>query len=150
MTKLGDRSTTRRLAVAALLTLFLLASSARASSQANAPEGVFLPRLTEHTDAFPAALISGTLLEADGCVFIGSDGASEERVLLIWPQETTADRTDDGTLRILVDGHVVGEMGDHVELGGGSVGERRNAVAQAESLIGTTIPDRCRTAAATS
>jgi hypothetical protein len=114
---------------------------------AHAPDNVFLPRLTEHQDAWPAALIWGTLVESDGCVFIASDypGTPSERVLLIWPLETTAESPDGGALRILVDGQLVGQIGDRVRLGGGFVGESKNDVGFAESLTGTAIPEACRT-----
>jgi hypothetical protein len=107
---------------------------------------VFLPRLAQHEESWPAALISGRLFEANGCVFITSDdpGSDHANVLLIWPNEATAVRTDDGRLQISIDGDIVGAVGDVVHLGGGYLGETRNRVAQAESLIGGAIPDRCR------
>jgi hypothetical protein len=112
-----------------------------------APEGVFFPTLDEESNASMAALIWGNLFERDGCVFIkaGYEGVVDDEVLLIWPKGATAERTDDGTLRVLLDGATVGAMGDRVELGGGFVGESRDAVANAESLIGGAIPVRCRT-----
>ena len=69
----------------------------------------------------------------------------DDEVLVIWPKGTRAERTDNGRLRVLLNGAMVGEMGDRVELGGGFVGESRDAVANAESLIGGVIADRCRT-----
>ena len=112
-----------------------------------APEGVFLPTLDHETNASMGALIWGPLFERDGCVFIkaGYEGVVDDEVLLIWPKGARAERTGDGTLRVLLDGATVGEMGDRVELGGGFVGESRDAVANAESLIGAAIPDRCKT-----
>lgn len=125
---------------------FLLATAC-GSPQPAAPEGVFLPRLEDHTDMWPAALIFGELLERDGCIFIhpGYEGGEYLDALLIWPKEATADRSADGTLRIFVEGDLVGAMADHVELGGGFVGGSRGKVDHAESLTGMTIPERCRT-----
>jgi hypothetical protein len=112
-----------------------------------APEGVFFPTLDQESNESMLALIWGPLFERDGCVFIkaGYEGVVDDEVLLIWPKGTRAERAGDGTLRVLLDGATVGEMGDRVELGGGFVGESRDAVANAESLIGGAIPDRCRT-----
>ncbi len=114
-----------------------------------APEGVLFPTLDHESNASQGALIWGPLFERDGCVFIkaGYEGVVDDEVLLIWPKGTRAERTGDGTLRVLLDGALVGEMGDRVELGGGFVGESRGAVANAGSLIGEAIPDRCRTSA---
>ena len=74
----------RGLVCAAVLPVLLL--SACASSGAS-PDDVFLPRLDHDNEAWPAALIWGTLFEADGCVFIraGYEGVEDPDVLLIWP-----------------------------------------------------------------
>jgi hypothetical protein len=64
--------------------------------------------------------------------------------LLIWPEEASAELTDGGDLRITVGGKLVGETGDQKQLGGGLLGESRDAVNQAERLIGEPIPERCR------
>jgi hypothetical protein len=115
-----------------------LALMACASSRAAAPDGVFLPRLDRPNDTWPAALISGRLSEENGCILLETDyvGAANEKVLLIWPHEATAVRMDTGALRISIDGAVVGDTGSQVKLGGGLVGERRNEVDQAETMIG--------------
>jgi hypothetical protein len=125
------------------LLAFLLSCS---SSGPLAPEGVFLPRLDHANDVWPTALIDGTLVEVSGCVFIDAEyePAPPMHVLLIWPNGTTADRAPDGALRVMLDGEVVGHIGDCVELGGGMVGDSRTDVDHAESLIGTAIPARCR------
>jgi len=118
---------------------------------------VFFPRLTHHSDTWPGALISGTLAEVNGCVFLIPDGGNIEAPpgalvakampLLIWPIEARAKRTNDGTLQILVSNQVVGKIGDRVELGGGLVGESKSDLSEAESLIGTPIPPQCQTPA---
>jgi hypothetical protein len=126
----------------------VLALAACASPGAGASvDGVFFPRLDHHADEWPAGLIQGTLFEANGCVFIKSRyvGVPSEQVLLIWPHEASLERGDTGTLQVLLEGAVVGQLGDQVELGGGFMGESRGAVGNAESLIGGEIPDRCRT-----
>jgi hypothetical protein len=127
--------------------LSLALSLAACSPAAVSPQGVFFPTLDHESNASMLALIWGRLFERDGCVFIkaGYEGVVDDEVLLIWPQGARAERTSDGTLRVLLDGAAIGEMGERVELGGGFVGESRDAVANAESLIGGKIPDRCRT-----
>jgi len=116
-----------------------------------APAGVFFPRLTGPQDSWPAALASGTLVERRGCVLLVSgdsrDGPAQggsDGELLIWPEEARAERTDGGDLRITVGEKLVGETGDQVQLGGGLLGESRDAVNQAERMIGEPIPERCR------
>jgi hypothetical protein len=104
-----------------------------------APPGVFFPRLTQHSDSWPAALASGTLVEKDGCVVL-----MPGEMLLIWPHEASAERTSAGTLRITVGEDLVGGTGDDVQLGGGLLGESEGAVDHAQDLIGEPIPDRCR------
>jgi len=117
--------------VFASIMIFALAPSAcgghagsvtRSGSEA---QGVFFPKLTEHSDSWPAALASGDML-------------------LIWPHEASVERTGSGALRITVEGDLVGQTGDEVQLGGGLLGESKGAVDQAERLIGEPIPDRCR------
>ena len=129
----------------ASIMIFALAPSAcgghagsvtRSGSEA---QGVFFPKLTEHSDSWPAALASGTLAEKDGCVFLVPGD-----MLLIWPHEASVERTGSGALRITVEGDLVGQTGDEVQLGGGLLGESKGAVDQAERLIGEPIPDRCR------
>jgi hypothetical protein len=116
--------------------LFLVACGPRESV---VPEGVFFPTLTESQDMWPAAAISGSLVERNGCVFLMPGD-----VLLIWPHEASVEPTGTGGLRITVDGNLVGQTGDEVQLGGGLLGESRNGVGQAEDLIGEPIPERCR------
>jgi hypothetical protein len=140
----------RRIGVKSLIrpaALWIALALSACSPAEVAPEGVFFPTLDHESNASMLALIWGPLFERDGCVFIkaGYEGVVDDEVLLIWPKGARAERTDDGTLRVLLDGATVGEMGDRVELGGGFVGESRDAVANAESLIGGAIPDRCRT-----
>jgi hypothetical protein len=121
-------------------------ASACGSARPAAPEGVFLPRLAEHPDTWPAALVSGRLVEENGCVFITSDqpGSEHANVPVMWPNEASAERTDDGQLRISVGDDAEVSVGDVVSLGGGLVGEARSDVGQAESMIGEAIPERCR------
>jgi hypothetical protein len=136
-----------RIAGAATLILAVIWLSACGIGHAAAPDGIFLPRLADETDTWPAALITGTLVEANGCIFLAPDanGINVPEVLPIWSRQTTAERTFEGTLRVVVDGRFVGQMGDHVSLGGGFVGESRNDVSQAESMMGAAIPEQCRT-----
>jgi len=125
-------------------TLLLLSCGVR---QAPTPDGVFLPRLQDASDSWPAALITGTLAVSNGCIFLAPDanGSNVPEVLLIWPRGTTAGRTSEGTPLIHVPDRPAIQVGDHVALGGGFVGESRDDVGQAQSLIGTDIPDSCRT-----
>jgi hypothetical protein len=126
--------------LASLLGLCVLCLPACGGGKAVAPDGVFFPTLTKHEDAWPAAEATGTLAERNGCVFL-----MPGRRLLIWPHEGSIERTDAGTLRITVDGKLVGQTEDQVVLGGGYIGESRNDVSFAEGMIGEQIPERCRT-----
>ncbi len=126
-------------AVASLLAVWWILLPACGGHEAPAPDGLYFPTLTKSQDAWPAALASGSLVEKDGCVFLMPND-----VLLIWPNEASVERTGAGLLRITVEGKLVGQTGDDVQLGGGLLGESRNAVDQAESLIGEPIPERCR------
>ncbi|HEX9300239.1 MAG TPA: hypothetical protein VF968_08930, partial [Actinomycetota bacterium] len=89
----------------------ILALGACASSQASAPDGIFLPRLDLANDTWPAASITGRLSEEHGCILLETDsvGAPNEKVLLIWPDEATAVRTEMGALRISINGAIVGD-----------------------------------------
>jgi hypothetical protein len=124
----------------------VLTASACGSAHPAAPAGVFLPRLAEHHDTWPAALVSGRLVEEDGCAFIAPDqpGSDHASVLVIWPNEASAERMDDGRLRISAGDDAAVSVGDVVSLGGGLVGETPSDVGQAESMIGEAIPERCR------
>jgi hypothetical protein len=121
--------------------------SACGVGHAAAPDGLFLPRLQNQNDTWPAALITGTLVERSGCIFLAADTSATNLpdVLLIWPRGTTAARTPDGRLRIDVGDGAPVQTGDHVSLGGGFIGESKDDVGQAESLMGTAIPEPCRT-----
>jgi hypothetical protein len=129
-----------------VILIAVIAASACGRAPPAAPEDVFLPRLAEHHDTWPAALVSGRLVEENGCVFITSDqpGSEHANVLVIWPNEASAERTDDGRLRISVGDAADVSVGDVVSLDGGLVGEARSDVRQAESMIGEAIPERCR------
>src|SRR5207247_9929199 len=89
--------------------------------EAVAPEGVFFPTLSKSQDSWPAALASGALAERDGCVLL-----MPSEVLLIWPHEASVERNGAGGLRISVDGKLVGQTGDEVQLAGGLLGESRS------------------------
>jgi hypothetical protein len=129
----------RAVVLVSLLAVSSLLLPACGGHEAVAPEGVFFPTLTKSQNSWPAALASGSLAEKDGCLFL-----MPSDVLLIWPHEASVERTGAGRLRITVDRKLVGQTGDEVQLGGGLLGESRNAVGQAESLIGEPIPERCR------
>ena len=81
-----------------------------------APEGIFFPTVPRQ-DAYPAALITGALLEErSGCLFAR---AGTERWLLLWPDGYTA-RLAQGRIEVVnEDGTVVGIEGQRLSLGGG-------------------------------
>jgi hypothetical protein len=109
------------------------------------PTQVFFPKWTRATNMYLLALAAGTLVERQGCIFLAPDEPYQGHLmLLIWPNHASLARADDGNLEILFDGHPYGEIGDHIELGGGNLAESRNDVANVEQVIGTAIPDRCR------
>jgi hypothetical protein len=120
----------------ALLSVVVLASCATGPA---APDGVFFPTLTKTQNAWPMALLSGSLVDKDGCVLL-----MPSDVLLIWPHGTSAERTGAGDLRITIGGRLVGNTGDRVDLGGGLLGESKDTTSKAEGMIGEAIPERCR------
>jgi hypothetical protein len=105
-------------------------------------ENVFVPRLTELEDGWPAALIPvrSSIFERMRLHRLGLPRHPTERVVLIWPFEKTAQFVDGG-LQILVDGQLVAHIGDRVQLGGGFVDQSRTDVEGAESLIGIAISE---------
>jgi hypothetical protein len=135
---IAGTAVTRTCAVALMCTSFV----ACADSGPNAPDGIYLPTLADEADAWPAALITGTLKESNGCIVMDDGGRDD--ALLIWAKGTRAERAEDGILRIVIDDDDVFSVGDHVELGGGFVGESRGEISHAETLIGSTILERCR------
>src|SRR5262245_55221061 len=145
-------------ALTAAAILGCVAGCTRGSTSPAAPAGVFFPRLTHHSDTWPLALASGTLIEMNGCVFLAPDEGGSSVTppgaavaiaapLLIWPTEARAEQPTGGALQILIDDKVVAQVGDRVELGGGYVGESKGDLSQAESLIGGQIPAQCQTPA---
>jgi hypothetical protein len=118
-------------------TLLALGLFVGASCFSKAPEGVFFPT-THDMNAYPTALIEGTLLARDGCVFIESEG---QLLLVLWPEGFRIERNGK-QLRILGGiGHPERRTGQPVELGGGGT-----EFSFAEELIGEPIPSRCRAA----
>jgi hypothetical protein len=103
--------------------------------------GLFVPTLPSDTNAYPAALAEGTLVEDSGCLFLRSSNATE--MLLLWPPGYSAAVEDGAVVVRDGEGAAVAKAGDQLELGGGLVGESRTQTNHAEQLIGQTIPARC-------
>jgi len=102
---------------------------------------LFLPTLAERPNVTMDALTRGTLVELEGCVIL--DPGDGSFTLPIWPFGWRLESGGSGA--ILDDtGAEVAEMGEQLWLGGGYIGEQRNATGFAEELIGREIPERCK------
>jgi hypothetical protein len=107
-------------------------------------EVVFFPTEKEPSNAYMASLAEGTLVEEQGCIFLGADPRpGSHRLLVIWPNQASVRLADDGNLEVFFDGRSYGEIGDHVQLGGGLLSEERNDLDFVQEVIGETVPQRC-------
>jgi hypothetical protein len=97
---------------------------------------VFLP-IHKPADAMMAALNTGTLVEADGCLWIES---GEVRHLVLWPPGSTV-RLEPIGLVVENDG-ARAVIGTQVEAGGGEITE--DEYAWVVEQIGRQVPDPCR------
>jgi hypothetical protein len=109
-----------------------------------APEGIFFPTVPRQ-DAYPSALIRGTLEERDGCLFVTSES---ERWLVLWPNGYRAQAENDRLEVVAGNGAVVGREGDQIRLVGGEtrpieVGGAAAAEGWASELTGLQVPERC-------
>ncbi|MFL5736539.1 MAG: hypothetical protein ACJ76P_04295 [Actinomycetota bacterium] len=106
--------------------------------------GIFFPTVPIG-NAYPAALISGTLEERNRCLDVGS---GREHWLLLWPRGYQARVVNRRVQVSDQDGRLVGRVGDEIELGGGEgrPSETGGAAASerwATELTGVDIPERC-------
>ena len=84
------------------------------------PPGIYFPKLRAQSSSYMAALLSGILVEKDGCLRVNSQ-AGKTGPLIIW-QTTYFLNDNNGTLEILgQDGTVLGRVGEAISLGGGGV-----------------------------
>jgi hypothetical protein len=98
-----------------------------------------MPQLRVRSGAMPAALLTGTLIVADGCLRVRQD-ESDVSYLVIWqPDYYLTD--SDGTLEILDrTGAVVAQVDAPVRMGGG---ETAAGAAEFNPHIQTPIPAAC-------
>jgi hypothetical protein len=121
---------------AILLVLLAACTSAPPTPTAG---GVFFPRHGSPLGAGDAALLEGVARFEDGCLWIRT--ASGERVLLLWPRDTTLGRLNSqpavfGPGNALL--YEVGDIADDVYGIGGST----TTLATARELVGE-IPEPC-------
>jgi len=114
------------------------------ATQAAAPPGIFFPTF-ELGGPHPLAIIEGSLVEQDGCLFVT---AHSERWLPLWPDGYSAKRSGDAIEVLSEDGRVIGRTGHPIRLGGGEarpteVGGFAATDAWAKELTGQNAPDRC-------
>ncbi len=102
----------------------------------SAPAGIFLPTY-EPMDTLPAALLQGTLIEEDGCLWIESDNS---RWLVLWPDATYASVEDDQL--VVYSGGDRAVVGARVSAGGGEYGAQDEAFVA--DLIGEAVPAACQ------
>jgi hypothetical protein len=120
------------------------------SAPSTAPDALFFPTQREPAATQMQALFRGELVVRDDCVLAS---AGSEYVLPIWPVEFTVNAEDGGGLIVNdADGEVVAVEGERFEMGGGYIAEfspadevkpRATQLAGVESLLGTSIPQRC-------
>ena len=97
---------------------------------------VYLPTYRP-LDAMPAGLIEGVLVEADGCLWIETDG---QRLLVLWPRDSTVTSTVDG-LAVGAEGVTI-PVGTPMRAGGGQYQQEHQAFVH--DLIGEPVPEACR------
>jgi hypothetical protein len=76
-----------------------------------------LPPLRPWESAFPSAMVTGTLLMEDRCVFIRL--AAGERRLVVWKDGTRLDASGEVPVVVAPDGTIIGGAGDAIDLVGG-------------------------------
>lgn len=113
-----------------------------------APTDVFLPRLDGPPPQYPAALIEWTLVEDHGCLelthlYLSAEFSSTpgQVVLPLWPEGSTATRTEDGAIHLDAPGLPAVETGQRISMGGGF----ERPLDGAEHMIGGQIPAACQT-----
>ena len=86
-------------------------------AEPSAPTGLFFPTV-RRLDAYPAAELSGQLVERSGCLVAPGGKGS----VLLWPDGYTARTAQDGRTQVLDEnGTIIGTVGEEVTLGGGQV-----------------------------
>lgn len=128
---------------AALAALCLIAVSCGSQTPASVPPterpALFMPT-HQFTASGPAALLDGTLVERDGCLWI--ETRERQRFLALWPTGYRV-AAGSGTVTVLRnDGRPVAEVGRPITVGGGEYAPHQEAFVQ--GLIGRPIPDACR------
>lgn len=118
--------------VATLMTLLLVACSSAI------PAGLYVPTYGP-LNAWPTALLEGTLLEEDGCLWIES---RDIRWLVLWPGGSSV--VEEGEQIVVRNGGERAVVGSDVSAGGGEYGpEHYDFVV---GLIGEEVPAACRVA----
>lgn len=126
-----------------VLPILALSIASCGPERAIAPPGMFFPT-GPRGGAYPAALITGRLAEADGCVFIADPYGRAGSVLPLWPERYRAERDETGRLTVFDGEDLVARVGDDIRFGGGFRGESSEEVGPSEEFIGKPIPERCR------
>lgn len=116
----------------------LLAGSLLAGCGSSAPPGIYLPTYGS-MNGMPTALLEGTLIEEDGCLWIE---AADDRWLVLWPSGTSV-ITDGGQL-VVQSGAEPAVVGTRVSAGGGEYGPGNYRFVV--ELIGEEVPSACQQA----
>lgn len=117
---------------AAAMTLLLVGCSAVI------PSDVYLPTYGP-LNGLPAALLEGTLIEDDGCLWIESE---RTRWLVLWPRGSAV--VEDAGERVVRNGGQRAVIGTRVSAGGGEYGDGHYEFVV--ELIGEQISAPCREA----
>jgi hypothetical protein len=121
----------RRSILLALLPAALLTGCETVATERMSPGTVALPRARVPPDIHLTALLIGTVILDDGCVFVGQPAGPRRYV--IWPHGTRLE-TAGGRL-VLLNGRTRVSEGDDVALGGGSFhADEPRAFAFADSI----------------
>lgn len=90
---------------------------------------------TEALDAFPAASLTGTVIEQDGCIRVRSD-RSPSNYLPVWQPGHRIQRSGERLEIVDRRGEVVARVGEPIDLGGGEW-------PSAENYLATPLPPAC-------
>lgn len=113
-----------------------IAFSLLAGCGSSAPPGIYLPTYGS-MNAMPAALLEGTLVEEDGCLWIE---AGDDRWLVLWPGGTSV--ANDGGQLVVQSGGAQAVVGTRVSAGGGEYGPGNYRFVV--ELIGEEVPSACQ------
>ena len=91
----------------------------------------------EASNAFPEALMSGTVVELDGCIRVRSDAGSRGH-LLVWQPDHRIQRNGERIEIVDGSGKVLARVGEQIRIGGGEMPR-----AAVEKALKAPLPPAC-------